>query len=491
MAPLKKKKKKKKSLCLAAAVVLWYLVPCGEALPRVGERKLFVAGGRPLLERSYRPLVVAGGGGRYGKEEELSSYEVKEVGSTLVAMTWMAASVCIGSIGLMIQSVVPESWARPATRTLAAGLATFAAAAAMEMVVSALAKGAESRRSRQASMLAVRLRTLSCSLQALAMASASFAMMAEAWRQTGKALVRPMSLAAAPGAALMAGFYAWRLRTPSAVHGWVPFSTLLISAHAFFYDLMFSTTLKNREYGSFMAAFSVYNALVAIFALRCLALKGGAVGATKNFFFSKIPGIGAIASISVAVDFLWVFSTLVFWSFRSINMRWGLGVVAVVANVLEIAGARCADVNSKDDTVCQRLGALTASIFEPCSFMAFNQATYRAFWFDSQSAGHNRMQKHFLSILMTYAAFSITGAFRGHAMRTFAGTAGVTALLVKALYVSFYATEPLAFAGFVGLCFGLGLVAVALLAPNVFESAWGFESKAIFTELRAVLNSLY
>ena len=412
----------------------------------------------------------------------------EKVAGPLVAMTWMAASVSLGSVGLMAPTFVPAptNAAMAAARTLSASLVMWIAAFSTETAVFSLAMRAKP-------MLAQRLRTLSDSLQALTMATTCLACLAEAWRRYGAKVV-PLSLAAAPGPLIMSMMYTLIRKRPStAVHGWIPFIAVLSSLHAIFFDAL-QGAQKSRTYGSLMATWASVAGVLALSSLSALARS-----TQPTSLFALIPGLPAIAAISVIVDFAWVCSTLMFWSFHGISIRWGLGVVAVVSNVMEIAGARCADVSKDDDTIrartCRRLGALTTSAFERTSFSAMVPASWRGwsgFWFlDDPTVRQDRLQRHFGSILMTYVAFGVTGAFRGHVVRCVFATILVTALILKVLYLSFYALNPLKFAGILGLGFGLTVLAAALFAPGLFDSAWGSETNSLLDEIASFIESLF
>ena len=79
------------------------------------------------------------------------------------------------------------------------------------------------------------------------------------------------------------------------------------------------------------------------------------------------------------------------WSFHSIRIRWGLGLVSVVVGSVEICGAKAADVggdgaaDGRQGIIverCRRLGRFTAAVSESLGQWAAMQATWRAFWFD-------------------------------------------------------------------------------------------------------------
>lgn len=62
--------------------------------------------------------------------------------------------------------------------------------------------------------------------------------------------------------------------------------------------------------------------------------------------------------------------------------------------------------------------------------------------------------------------------------------------MLRTLYVYFHTQEPVAFAGTVGLTFGIALILMVLVVPSAFESSWGSEAKELFQELAALLDDL-
>ncbi|KAJ8600087.1 hypothetical protein CTAYLR_001907 [Chrysophaeum taylorii] len=449
-----------------------------------------------IISRALRPvprkeLGVRGGGPQNQQQQKQNG--LGEPGTaTLLAMTWMGATVAYGSLGLVAGALTPKEMG-PATRTLCSACVMLLFGFPIETVVHTLGRAASmraiGRNNVLASTLAARLETLSDVLQALVMATTSLTLFALAWRRCGSR-VTPLAIATAPGAGMAAIYYAIRGRKPRAIHGWVPFLSLLTAMHAFFFDALGGAQTK-RRFGTLITTWAASAAVVATMSLRALSVQASSKmwGLKKTPFITGIPGLVGIAIISVFVDLCWVSAALAWWAFHSISIRLGLGVVAVVASAMEIAGARCADVGAVvDHAGCRTVGRLTTIAFSRCAIAAVAQATWRAFWFDSSPAGRTRIERQFISILMAYGAFGIAGAVRGFFYRSLASTIAVVAVLLRTLYVSFHNHEPVAFAGAVGLTFGVAVVVVVLVIPSVFESSWGSEAKELFGELAALFD---
>ena len=168
---------------------------------------------------------------------------------------------------------------------------------------------------------------------------------------------------------------------------------------------------------------------------------------------------------------------------------------------------------------CRRLGRFTAAASESLGQWAAMQATWRAFWFDpprniegvakcvglaasacrrvdacewtgrdwsgkcgaiplSEATADavadslvpgSRLQRQFISILLTYGSFAIAGAVRGKYIRSLLSTLGLALVVLRTLYVSVFYSEPVLMAGVVGITFGVSLVMLTLGLPQVCQ----------------------
>lgn len=95
----------------------------------------------------------------------------------------------------------------------------------------------------------------------------------------------------------------------------------------------------------------------------------------------QTPGVGSICWISVITELVWSTTALFWWCFNSVDVRWGLGMVAIVCNAVEASGARAADVGADqgrpDLNGCRQLGRFTAVTFARLSQWACSQAAFR------------------------------------------------------------------------------------------------------------------
>lgn len=401
----------------AVRVLVWLPIATIGGLPQGAVLTKRHPVGRQLLSDAAR--LVARGGERW-------TVPNLDRGSMLAAMTWTGASVAYGSLGLVAGALTPQSM-ESATRVLCAAITMLAFGWPVEFVVSVLGRAASQRAASdvnvRAGALATRLGSLSEALQALLMTSVSLIWFAIAWRYFGMRIT-PLAVAALPGAAATSAWFAASGRPPRAIHGWVPFVIMLGSTHAIFFDAL--RIAGPRNFAKLISTWSAVAAVVAVASLRCLAMQANAISlglpaSAKTLFFARVPGMYAIASVAVLSCLAWVAAALAWWAFHSIDLRLALGVVALVANIMEIAGARTAEVGAVIDQIsCTQLGRLTVFAFERMSALAIAQATWRAFWFDRRLPGGNtRLQHQFPSISLTFASYGIAGALRGLFWRSF------------------------------------------------------------------------
>lgn len=419
-------------------------------------------------------------------------------GATLVATTWMGACVAVGSLGLVAGSLLPYH-AEASTRTFVAAATMLVACWPAEIATHALAQAAATRaagsfpQNAQALTLATRLGTLSDVLQALTMLSTSLTGLAASWDHYGPELT-PLALWTAPGALGVGLWYAIRGRQPRASHGWLPFTVLHGCAHLLLYDAV-RATRSPKQLGLLLSVWSAFAAAVAALAVRCLAVqaRAGAFANHHRGFVAGIPGLATVATVAVLINIAWVAAALGWWLGHSITVRLGLGIVALVAAMMEVVGAKLADLGSlTNHAASRRLGILTAYAFEHLADLAVAEATWRAFWFERKPNGPTRVQRHFISFFLVYGSYGLAGAARGFFWRSLGSTAALIAVLLRTLYVAFRSHEPVAFAGAVGLTFGLVILVFVLVVPNVFESAWGgAEAKAHFNEFAALFDAVW
>lgn len=99
-----------------------------------------------------------------------------------------------------------------------------------------------------------------------------------------------------------------------------------------------------------------------------------------------------------------------------------------------------------------------------------------------------RLQRQFISCLMSFGAFAFTGALRGEYRRVMVAVGLLGALMLRTMYISVLFEEPVAVAGLVGLLFGLLVVGVTMGLPHLFDSPLGSEATELFAELEGLLN---
>mmetsp|Transcript_23104 Transcript_23104/g.61649 ORF Transcript_23104/g.61649 Transcript_23104/m.61649 type:complete len:380 (-) Transcript_23104:2897-4036(-) len=330
---------------------------------------------------------------------------------------------------------------------------------------------------------------------------------------------------------------------------------------------MTSSAFSNNSYGFLISVWSTIAGAFAVSVLnllhrkaaRVIASRGGAAspaagGILRRFhdFVLALPGLEGVAWIAVMTNVLWVASALFWWSFHSIRIRWGLGLVSVVVGSVEICGAKAADVggdgaaDGRQGIVverCRRLGRFTAAVSESLGQWAAMQATWRAFWFDpprniegvakcvglaATACRHDdacewtgrdwsgkcgalplsavtaeavadslvpgsRLQRQFISILLTYGSFAIAGAVRGKYIRSLLSTLGLALVVLRTLYVSVFYSEPVLMAGVVGITFGVSLVMLTLGLPQLLDesSVVGKHAKGLMWEVADLSDSLF
>ena len=113
--------------------------------------------------------------------------------------------------------------------------------------------------------------------------------------------------------------------------------------------------------------------------------------------------------------------------------------------------------------------------------------------FLSLKGSGSRLQRQFISILMTYGSFAVVGALRGRYLRCMFAVFATTAVVLRVLYVSVFYSDPAALAGVVGLIFGTSLVSLTLVLPQLLDSnnVMGKHAKDLFGELSDLGDTMF
>lgn len=528
----------------------------------------------------------------YTKVAAASEALVKSQFPVVSAMLWLGTLTAWGSMGMFAASLTPRNY-EASYRTLYATMVVLAMGLPAEFLVHRLYYSSLQRfwanandsaaNVRARRMLVLRLGTLSHALQALSMGSCALLTTAMAWCGTSWGYAS-LSAAAIPGAVLAAlgfvfGATSWHdgkalYRPPVAAHLWVPFLVCFIAAHSSAFEML--RQVHESQFNMLVSVWAVGCGFVTTGVMRLLSwqarqlqaetqgrggpftlnknkqsstrdLKEQAQGSTLQEHLANIvlktPGLTAVAWISVIVQLGWCASALFWWSTNSINVRYGLGVVAVACNVVESCGATAADLGKKeglpDVNGVRRLGRFMVVTFERLSMAAFVQAAWRAFWwmeppkscdvdlskheclrrdcefeaitksatragaffepFKSpkniygrcfQQAGKPkpelRLQRQFISCLMSFGAYAVAGAVRGRYSRALWAVVALISLLGRAMYITFLFNEPAAIAGLVGVVFGLSVLGITVFNPQLFEESRGTDATELMTELASL-----
>jgi len=335
---------------------------------------------------------------------------LKPAVETLGLLVWLSTFTLMSSASLIIFITSRElTWPR-SVRMLVASASIGLVAVGTEHCLQETQIGCNGCRHAKPHHAA--FKHLSEALQGTVMAAVSMISVSGMWAMdhwlessvTKLATVPVLSLSAIPAPVLASIFYVGAAgREPAAVHLWVPFFLFIAPLHVLFRDLLDKVSFVS--FGGLLSGWAVLSTLISGSLLllqsereRVLALNGHIKARTRKTFESMV-GLQWVVWSSVLINSLWCCLSLFWWSFNGISVRWGLGAIAVMTNLMELTASyvatrpHLAAVPASQPTEAKRIARFTFAIFSRLSRWAVVQASWRAFWIDSDVGGCKSLKK--------------------------------------------------------------------------------------------------
>ncbi|KAG8462185.1 hypothetical protein KFE25_011635 [Diacronema lutheri] len=393
-------------------------------------------------------------------------------GIPVTAAAWLGVSVASGSQALLAFAALPT--ALPArTRRAIAAAATLAVLIAFDALLAALGRRAAARAELSPRRAGAR-ESLADAAQSLAMVAAGWASASAASMARVDASQSHLERVALCGAAACA--CAMRsIRPPTALHTLLPFAALLAHSYVDILRRMRGVWSCERSvsYVSVCAFASGVAAVACLAALaaerRCLR-RAARDGTPRSTHSAQLVGLEPVAVLAVVAQLAWTATCLGTWALaRAPAFGFALVASSVSATEVGVHALRRADggddrPHSAADADVRAVWPVVAAMLRACTRVLLALAAWRALWFAGTPAAPgarspaSRLQRHFLSLVLTFGASFASGAARADAWQAVGSVSMAVLVIARTIADSLFNESPLVLAGGVGLLLGGALV---------------------------------
>jgi hypothetical protein len=393
---------------------------------------------------------------------------------TVRAAAWLGCVVASGSQALLVFAALPVAMAPQLRRAIAAVLTLFSL-----LSIDALAAWMASRPTRAPS----RRRRLERVPAALAEAAQALAICAAGWSVASalsnvRASRSDCERAALVGGALCAAALR-ALREPLPVHLVLPFAGCLAHSFAHILRLMRSTWSAEASV-SYLSACAFVSGITTASAVAALTRQ------RKRTDGGTLVGLGAVADLAITSQLIWTTLCLATWAFAPAP-AFGFALIAAATTVSEFAfNAHVRELPAADPARASWVAM--SDTLHSLSLVNVALASWRAFWLPETSAAQqasnaaqsasqferyffwaaaqplgagparSRLERHFVSLIFTFACSAGSGAARADATLAIGSIGAVVLIVGRTVVESLFYESPLVLAGGIGLLIGVALL---------------------------------
>lgn len=447
---------------------------------RIAASALLLLLARPSLGRTPPPpLRPASSCAPLGLADRTKSLETR-------AAAWMGVSVAAGSQALLVFAALPRALPAPARRTVAAVL-TLLVLVVFDALLGVLGGQAAVQTA------------LSGAAQSLAIAAAGWSGQSVASIAYPDASTSFLERVAVGGAALCAAVLRSVGSTPLTSHLLLPFVALLAHGYAHilrhFESWSYESSVSYASVCTFVSGIASALLLAALYAQRraASATPGRARACAQP---AHVVGLEPTALLAVVAQLVWTALSLGTWALAPAP-AFGFALVAIAMSATELgvyalstAGAPPAYTElwwqGMEELLLAfncglhvialwralwlpeaRVGGEPPSPVERRFFGGIELTQPEAFAAPAEAGAggrqRSRLERHFLSLVLTFIATAGTAALRGESGRAIGSTCAVLLVIGRTLVESIWYDNPLVLAGAAGLLLGGALISAIIV----------------------------